>query len=162
MVKHPPANAGDVRDGFNPWVWEIPGEGHGNLLLAWRIPWTEEPSRLQSIRVGEDWNALAGKCALYSLLARPSIWCWNFHLLPFSVHLKYILKNLILIRTYFDELSQCWFVWKKNVYFTFLKFTFFKFLKTYFYRFENRSCHSLFLSTLKTLFSCLLTPTEVL
>ena len=47
---------------------------------------------------------------------------------------------------------------KKNVYFTFLKFTFFKFLKTYFYRFENRSCHSLFLSTLKifsTLFSSL-------
>ena len=103
VVKHPPANAGDVRDGLNPWVQEIPGEGHGNPLLAWRIPWTEEPSGLQSIgsqRVGEDWNALAGKCALHSFLARPSIWCWNFHLLPFSLHLKYILKNLILNKTY--------------------------------------------------------------
>ena len=31
-------------------------------FLAWRIPWTEEPSRLQSIvlqRVGHDWNDLA-------------------------------------------------------------------------------------------------------
>ena len=37
-----------------------PGEGHGNPLhsvLAWRIPWTEEPGGLQSIvpqRVGYD------------------------------------------------------------------------------------------------------------
>ena len=31
-------------------------------ILAWRIPWTEEPSRLQSIgsqRVGHNWNDLA-------------------------------------------------------------------------------------------------------
>ena len=28
-------------------------------VLAWRIPWTEEPGRLRSIgsqRVGHDWN----------------------------------------------------------------------------------------------------------
>ena len=36
-----------------------PGEGNGNPLsiLAWKIPWTEEPGRLQSIgsqRVGHD------------------------------------------------------------------------------------------------------------
>ena len=31
----------------------IPGEGKGNpsSILAWRIPWTEEPSGLQSRRV---------------------------------------------------------------------------------------------------------------
>ena len=30
---------------------EPPGEGHGNPLqiLAWRIPWTEEPGGLQSL-----------------------------------------------------------------------------------------------------------------
>ena len=36
-----------------------PGGGHGNhsSILAWRIPWTEEPGGLQSIgwqRVGHD------------------------------------------------------------------------------------------------------------
>ena len=32
-------------------------------ILAWRIPWTEEPSRLQTIgsqRVGHDYGDLAG------------------------------------------------------------------------------------------------------
>ena len=37
-----------------------PGEGNGNPLqyLAWKIPWTEEPGRLQSMgsqRVGHNW-----------------------------------------------------------------------------------------------------------
>ena len=34
------------------------GEGNGTSTLAWKIPWTEEPGRLQSIgslRVGHDW-----------------------------------------------------------------------------------------------------------
>ena len=33
----------------------FPGEGKGSNILAWRIPWTEEPGELQSIesqRVG--------------------------------------------------------------------------------------------------------------
>ena len=36
------------RPRFDPWVWKIPGEGNGNPLsiLAWRIPWTEEPGGL--------------------------------------------------------------------------------------------------------------------
>ena len=31
-------------------------------ILAWRIPWTEEPGRLESLewhRVGHDWSNLA-------------------------------------------------------------------------------------------------------
>ena len=38
------------RAGFNPWVWKIPGEENGthSSILAWRIPWTEEPGGLQS------------------------------------------------------------------------------------------------------------------
>ena len=47
----------------DPWDGKIPGlgsssgEGNGNPL-AWRIPWTEKPGRLQSMglqRVGHDW-----------------------------------------------------------------------------------------------------------
>ena len=51
-VKNPPANAEDIRD-----VSSIPGlgrsleEGMATLssVLAWRIPWPEEPGGLQSI-----------------------------------------------------------------------------------------------------------------
>ena len=47
MVKNPPANAGDIRDSGS-----IPGSGrvprrrvwqHTPIILAWNIPWTEEP-----------------------------------------------------------------------------------------------------------------------
>ena len=50
VVKNPPTNAGNIRD-----VSWIPGSGrsHGMVIyssiLAWRIPWTEEPGGLQSI-----------------------------------------------------------------------------------------------------------------
>ena len=60
VVKNPLANAGDVRDaGLIPGLGRSPGEGNGNPLsiLAWRIPWTEEPGGLQSMglqRVGHD------------------------------------------------------------------------------------------------------------
>ena len=42
------------------WVWKILGEGNGNLfsILAWRIPWTDEPGGPQSMesqRVRHDW-----------------------------------------------------------------------------------------------------------
>ena len=30
--EHPSANAGDIRDGFDPWVSKTPGGGHGNPL----------------------------------------------------------------------------------------------------------------------------------
>ena len=52
VLKNPPANAGDIRDvGSIPGLGRSPGEENGNSLsiLAWRIPWTEEPGRLQSI-----------------------------------------------------------------------------------------------------------------
>ena len=52
-VKNLPAKTGDVRDvGSIPGWGRSPGGGHGNPLewiLAWRIPWTEEPDGLQSI-----------------------------------------------------------------------------------------------------------------
>ena len=59
-VKNPPADAGDARD-----VGSILGSGRSpeegmathSSILAWRIPWTEEPGRLQFIglqRVGHE------------------------------------------------------------------------------------------------------------
>ena len=53
VVKNPPANARDVRG-----VGLIPGEDpleedmaiHSSIL-AWRIPWTEEPGGLESMGV---------------------------------------------------------------------------------------------------------------
>ena len=51
-VKEPAANAGNIRDvGLIP-RWEDPleeGMGNHSSILAWRIPWTEEPGGLQSI-----------------------------------------------------------------------------------------------------------------
>ena len=52
MVKNPPANAGDTRDmGLIPGPGRSPGVGNGNhsSILAWKIPWREEPGGLQSI-----------------------------------------------------------------------------------------------------------------
>ena len=60
MVKNPPASAGDVGD-----TGSIPGSGNPlkegmathSRILAWRVPWTEEPGELQSTgshRVGHD------------------------------------------------------------------------------------------------------------
>ena len=40
------------RLGFNPWVGKIPWRGKWQptlIILAWEIPWTEEPGGLQSI-----------------------------------------------------------------------------------------------------------------
>ena len=54
--------AGDV--GSIPGSERSPGGEHDNhsSILAWRIPWTEETGRLQSIglqRVGHNWSKLA-------------------------------------------------------------------------------------------------------
>ena len=59
VVKNPPANSGGTA------VWSLDGEdppeeemAPHSSILAWEIPWTEEPGRLQSmgsLRVGHDW-----------------------------------------------------------------------------------------------------------
>ena len=57
MVKNPPVNAGDVRYMGGPWVGKIPWRRRmatHSSILAWRIPGTEEPGRLQSIELQSD------------------------------------------------------------------------------------------------------------
>ena len=65
VVKKPHATAADIRDADS-----IPGSGRSpggeqptlethSSILAWRIPWTEKPGRLQSMRsptVGHNWS----------------------------------------------------------------------------------------------------------
>ena len=61
MVKNPPANAGDPK---RLWVLSLDPEdplekemATQSSFLAWKISWTEEPDRLQSMwsqRVGHD------------------------------------------------------------------------------------------------------------
>ena len=49
VVKNLPANVADARDGVQSLGWEAPLEkGMSTLssILAWRIPWTEEPGGL--------------------------------------------------------------------------------------------------------------------
>ena len=52
MVKNLPVSAGDARDaGLIPGLGRSPKKEKPthSIMLAWRIPWTEEPGRLQSM-----------------------------------------------------------------------------------------------------------------
>ena len=52
MVRNTPVNAGDARDeGSIPGSRRSPGGEIANhpCILAWEIPWTEEPGGLQSM-----------------------------------------------------------------------------------------------------------------
>ena len=52
VVENPPANVGDIRNaGSIPGSARSSGGGNGNPLqyFAWRIPWTAERGRLQSM-----------------------------------------------------------------------------------------------------------------
>ena len=56
VVRDLPANAGDIRDLGREDPLEKEMSTHSSIL-AWRIPWIEEPGRLQSIgshRIGHN------------------------------------------------------------------------------------------------------------
>ena len=54
MVKNPPVNVGIAGSILGKRLRRFPGEGNGNSsILAWRIPWTEEPGCLQSMGLQE-------------------------------------------------------------------------------------------------------------
>jgi len=60
VVKSPPVSAGDARDSSSIPGWEDPLEkavATHSSILAWGVPWTEEPGGLTSMgsqRVGHD------------------------------------------------------------------------------------------------------------
>ena len=66
--KESSCNVGDL--GLIPRFGRSPGEGNGThfSIVAWRIPWTEEPGRLQSMglqRVGYDWATNTFTASVY-------------------------------------------------------------------------------------------------
>ena len=60
MVKNPPTSVADIRDmGLIPRLRRPLEKGMAahSSVLAWKIPWTEEPGRLQSMgsqRIGHN------------------------------------------------------------------------------------------------------------
>ena len=57
MVKNLSANVGDM--GFHHWVWEDPPEEEmatRSSILAWEIPWTEDPGGLESTGIEKSWT----------------------------------------------------------------------------------------------------------
>ena len=62
LVKNLPASAGDTRDmGLIPGLGRSPGEGNGyhSNILAWKIPWTEEPGWATLHGVTKSWAWLS-------------------------------------------------------------------------------------------------------
>ena len=63
MVKNPPANARYARESLIPGSRRSPGEERATYpnILAWEIPWTEEPRELQSMGSQSDMTAIEHK-----------------------------------------------------------------------------------------------------
>ena len=75
------------------WLWFLgqedtleKGMANHSSILAWRIPWTEKPDKLQSIgpqRVGPDWATNTS----------PIVELSDSSSLNFSVHFKMLIPN---------------------------------------------------------------------
>ena len=113
VVKNPPAKAGDL--GSIPGL-EDPLEKRmatHSSFLAWRIPWTKEPGRLQSMRsqrVGQSDQAETKKPLPYnnSVPAHPTPQC--FH----NIAVKEREKNVSLKKKKEKVTHQsCWMQWSK-------------------------------------------------
>ena len=60
VVKNPPANAGDIRDAGSVLGWgRCPGGGMAthSSILAWEVPWTEEPGGQRSLADYSPWGS---------------------------------------------------------------------------------------------------------
>ena len=93
--KHPPASAGDARDGspMTPSQQDLREEEMAThpSILAWEIPWTEQPGGLQSTgpqRVRHDW------AAEHSLTIR--WWKYISHIQPVFGHSFWLQASKIL------------------------------------------------------------------
>ena len=88
-------NSGDL-DSI-PGSGRSPGEANGNLLLAWKIPWMEEPGRLQSMglqRVRHDWVISPHFISSYNTL---DIVSHSIILLKLPCWRIFITKNLLFL-----------------------------------------------------------------
>ena len=91
VVKNPPASSGGTETWVQSLGWEDNLEKEmatHSSILAWKIPWTEEPGGLQSMgsqRVGHDWiwthtYAVISSKRLQQILNSTY---WNFNKLKF-------------------------------------------------------------------------------
>ena len=92
VVKNSPAIAGNLRKQVQSLGWEDPLEEEMTIhssILAWRIPWTEEPGRLQSMRlqrIKHDWSNLACICIVEAnkICMMNYIILWNSTIITFD------------------------------------------------------------------------------
>ena len=90
VLKNTPGNSGDERHMVRSLGWEDPLEEDMAThfsILAWRIPWSEEPGGLQSM--GQNWSDLAHTLFFKSCLTKEML-CFLFCLLWLSEY--YFLK----------------------------------------------------------------------
>ena len=98
VVKNPPANAGDPRDvGSIPELGSSLGGGHGthSIILAWRIPWTGKPGRLQFTvcqKVRHNWSDLA--CVHVVVINDNNEFYYKFYYRYFLTNTKKNTQNL--------------------------------------------------------------------
>ena len=59
MVKNPPANAGDIGDSLGQEDHLEKGMATHSSILAWKIPWTEEPGGLQFMELQKSQTRLS-------------------------------------------------------------------------------------------------------
>ena len=115
------------RHGFDPWVRKIPGQVNGNhsRILAWEIPQTEKPGRLQSTGVSKsrtqlsDWVHMkySTVCTDYMWFIHSPINTWDtstFWLLWIMLLWLWVYKHLFKILLSFGVYIQqqnCWVIW---------------------------------------------------
>ena len=117
-IKNLPAKAGDVSDtgdtGWICWGGKSPGGAYGNPL-QWRIPWTEEPGRLQSkgVSKSQTWLSKHTHTHTHTNIRQVSSgllapWC------PFLYCIS--LRKLAIINSFFLTLSYVNLLQPRNVF----------------------------------------------
>ena len=91
---------------FNPWLDPLEKEmATHSSILAWKIPWSEEPGGLQSmgsLRVGHAW----------ATNTHSNWWCWAcFHVLMGQLHFSFGEMSIQILCPFLTVLSfYCWVV----------------------------------------------------
>ena len=156
VAKNLPANAGDVRDtGSLGWEDSLEeGMAIHSSILAWRIPWTEEPGWLQSTgihRVRHNWSDLV------------SMHMWHWLIIVYKAHSSYKVHVYNIMFLYLYTL-RCVHHWKFSFHlspYMLIPFTHFSLLPTLSYLvtttlFSVSTYPFLFHSTCKFIYFCVL------
>ena len=84
--------------------WEDPlekGMATHPSILAWKIPWTEEPGRLQSMELQSltrlsDLALSLSTILILMCLSMSSLACWSFRFLPLDIACSFLLSVFLL------------------------------------------------------------------